>query len=170
MRFLPGRRPRSPGCPIPPKAFAASSTARSTVSLEPVSIRTATIFRPISFASSAAVASSAARSLAAMATDWIQKRNLPESEARPSPTVGIHEDLSPDFFRLRSFHLLTAEFSFSQPTWRDWVRASRKLDRLDGSDVDEALDLKLSEWLEGEAPERFKVPHRIELHLFQPKG
>ena len=103
-------------------------------------------------------------------TDWILKRSLPESEARPSPAVGIHEDLAPDLFRLRSFHFLTAEFSFSQPTWKDWVRASRKLDRLENRDVDEALDLKLGEWLKGEAPERFKVPHRIELHLFQSRG
>lgn len=106
----------------------------------------------------------------ARTTDWILRGSVPGSAGRSAASIEIREDLEPRLFQLKSFHLLSAEFSFSQPTWKDWVRSSRKLDLLPDRDVDEALDLKLSEWLKGEAPERFKVPHRIALHAFQSHG
>jgi SAM-dependent methyltransferase len=70
-------------------------------------------------------------------------------------------------FRLRTYHSYVEPLVFTREAWRGRIRASKWIGAaLPGAQV-QAFDRELDEALHGLGAERFEVPHRITIHVFE---
>jgi SAM-dependent methyltransferase len=72
-----------------------------------------------------------------------------------------------EYFRLRSYHTYVAPLAFTRESWRGRIRASKWIGAALPAAGVEAFDRELDEVLRRSTPERFDVPHRITIQVFE---
>ncbi|HUA37507.1 MAG TPA: class I SAM-dependent methyltransferase [Candidatus Sulfopaludibacter sp.] len=98
----------------------------------------------------------------------IAKHNAKARHGGHSREASVVPAWSRKWLRLKTFHEMQANLPFSRQSWRGRIRACRWIGAALSSEQTEAFDREHEALLERIAPDRFAIPHRITIRIFEP--
>ena len=108
--------------------------------------------------------------IASLTEKLIARYNTEAGRRERRRDSAIVPEWSRNWLRLKTFHDFQANLPFSRESWRGRIRACRWIGATLSRELTEAFDREHEALLGRIAPNRFTIPHRITIRIFEPNA